>query len=308
MPRQAIAVSGKLLKLGRRRRKSLFAAFRYSVLTIWLVVVAFPLYWIVATSVKRPNEWFAWPPVWWPTDPTLTSYIRVWVSGVFNDFSPDQVDRIQTATLGPWEALINTFIIAFSASTLATLFAAVIAYGASRHRILTDAQLLATLLLRLIPPFVIAGPLLIYFSVIGLEDTRTGLILLYMLTTIPYALLVLKSFVDEIPREYEQAAELLGATRWQVIWEIILPLLKPGLAATFLFLFILNWSEFFLALILTKTDISTLPMHLNNLGGSDAYGLQAALSVGATVPLIVIGLLIRKHLVRGLSFGFVRQS
>ncbi|NNE83859.1 MAG: carbohydrate ABC transporter permease [Alphaproteobacteria bacterium] len=291
--------------LTRRRRKGVFATFRYTVLTIWLVVVAFPLFWIVATSLKRPGEWIAWPPVWWSSDPTLGSYFRIWVSGVFSS-NPENAGL--TEVLGPWEALINTFIIAFTASTLATLFAAVIAYGASRYRILTDTQLMATLVLRLIPPFVIAGPLVLYFGFIGLEDTRTGLTLLYMLTTIPYALLVLKSFVDEIPLDYEQAAEILGASRWQVIWEIILPLLKPGLAVTFLFLFILNWSEFFLALILSKTDVSTLPMHLNRLGGSSAYGLQAALAVGATIPLIIIGLLIRKHLVRGLSFGFVRSG
>ncbi len=288
----------------RTRRRRLFAAFRYTVLTIWLAVVIFPLFWIVATSLKRPGEWISWPPVWWPPEPTLFNYVRVWVDGIL--FGP--ADRNLTEVLGPWEALLNTFIIAFTASTLATLFAAVIAYGASRYRILTDTQLMATLVLRLIPPFVIAGPLVLYFGTIGLEDTRTGLILLYMLTTLPYALLVLKSFVDDIPLEYEQAAELLGASRWQIIREVILPLLKPGLAVTFLFLFILNWSEFFLALILSKTDVSTLPMHLNRLGGSSAYGPQAALSVGATLPLIVIGLLIRKHLVRGLSFGFVRRA
>ncbi len=291
--------------LTRRRRNSLFAAFRYTVLTLWLAVVAFPLFWIVATSVKRPSDWFAWPPVWWPPEPTLFNYIRVWVDGTIF-LGPD--DRNLTEMLSPWDALLNTFVIAFTASSLATLFAAVLAYGVSRHQILTETQLLMTLVLRLIPPFVIAGPLLLYFSAIGLEDSRTGLILLYMLTTLPYALLVLKSFVDDIPVEYEQAAEVLGASRWQVIWEVILPLLKPGLAVTFLFLFILNWSEFFLALILSKTDVSTLPLHLNRLGGTNAYGIQAALSVGATVPLIVIGLLIRKHLVRGLSFGFVRRS
>ena len=291
--------------LTRGRRRGVFAAFRYSILTIWLAVVVFPLFWIVATSFKRPSEWIAWPPVWWPSDPTLGNYIRIWVAGVFSA-NPASLDL--PGLLGPWEALINTFIIAFTASSLATLFAAVVAYGASRYRILTDGQLLATLVLRLVPPFVIAGPLVVYYSVIGLEDTRIGLILLYMLTTIPYALLVLKSFVDDIPLEYEQAAEVLGASRRQVIWEIILPLLKPGLAVTFLFLFILNWSEFFLAFILSKTDVSTLPMHLNRLGGTSAYGMQAALAVGATLPLIVIGLLIRKHLVRGLSFGFVRRG
>jgi multiple sugar transport system permease protein len=295
--------AGFLWSRGRRRR--LFAAFRYTVLSIWLAVVAFPIYWMVATSFKRQSEWFAWPPVWWPPDPTLLNYIRVWVNGTL----VGPADRNLAEVLGPWDALTNTFIIAFTASSLATVFAAVVAYGVSRHRILTETQLLMTLLLRLIPPFVIAGPLLLYFSTVGLEDTRTGLILLYMLTTLPYALLVLKSFVDEIPLEYEQAAEILGARRWQVIWEVILPLLKPGLAVTFLFLFILNWSEFFLALILSKTDVSTLPMHLNRFAGQGGgHGIQAALSVGATLPLIVIGLLIRKHLVRGLSFGFVRKA
>lgn len=290
---------------GRRRRKRLFAAFRYGVLSVWLAVVVLPLFWMVATSVKRPGDWFAWPPVWWPADPTLINYIRVWVDGIFVGPS----DTSQTSVLGPWDALINTFVIAFTASSLATLFAAVLAYGVSRHRILSETQLLMTLVLRLIPPFVIAGPLLLYFSTIGLDDTRIGLVLLYMLTTLPYALLVLKSFVDDIPIEYEQAAEILGASRWRVIWEIILPLLKPGLAVTFLFLFILNWSEFFLALILSKTEVSTLPMHLNRFAGQGGgHGIQAALSVGATLPLIVIGLLIRKHLVRGLSFGFVRRA
>jgi multiple sugar transport system permease protein len=298
-------VSAGYFGLGRGRRRRLFAAFRYTVLSIWLAVVAFPIYWMVATSFKRQSEWFAWPPVWWPPDPTLLNYIRVWVNGTL----VGPADRNLAEVLGPWDALTNTFIIAFTASSLATVFAAVVAYGVSRHRILTETQLLMTLLLRLIPPFVIAGPLLLYFSTVGLEDTRTGLILLYMLTTLPYALLVLKSFVDEIPLEYEQAAEIMGARRWQVIWEVILPLLKPGLAVTFLFLFILNWSEFFLALILSKTDVSTLPMHLNQFAGQGGgHGIQAALSVGATLPLIVIGLLIRKHLVRGLSFGFVRKA
>ncbi len=288
----------------RRRKRRVFAAFRYTVLSIWLMVVAFPIYWMVATSFKRPSEWFAWPPVWWPPEPTLFNYMRAWVDGILVG-SPD---TNLTEVLGPWDALINTFIIAFTASSLATLFAAVLAYGVSRHRILTDTQMLMTLLLRLVPPFVIAGPLLLWFSVVKLEDSRTGLILLYMLTTMPYALLVLKSFIDDIPIEYEQAAEVLGARRWQVVWEVILPLLKPGLAVTFLFLFILNWSEFFLALILSKTDVSTLPMHLNRFAGQGGgHGIQAALSVGATLPLILIGLLIRKHLVRGLSFGFVRR-
>ena len=284
----------------RASRKFTFSALRYTILTVWLFVVMFPIYWIVATSFKQSSEWIAWPPVWWSSDPTFSSYIYVWVSGIFNR-------SYGTEVLGPWDSFFNSFVIAFSASVIATFLGAVIGYGASRYQILTDKQLLATLILRLIPPFVIAGPLLLWFSAIGLEDTKFGLILLYVITTIPFALLVLKSFVDDIPRDYEQAAECLGAKRYQVIIEVVIPLLRPGIAVTFLFLFILNWSEFFLALILSKSNISTLPMYLNRYGGGGAYGFQAALSIGATLPLVIIGMLIRKHLVRGLSFGFVRK-
>jgi multiple sugar transport system permease protein len=290
--------------LTRRRRRAAFGVFRHVALGAWLAVVAFPLFWIVATSFKRPGDVNAWPPVYWPADPTLFNYVQVWVNGFATGIgTPGLADVI-----GPWEALVNTFIIALTASTVATLFGTVVAWGASRHRILDDRHLLYFLMLRMVPPFVIAAPIFLWFSAIGLVDTHLGLILLYTLITLPYAMLVMKSFIDELPRDCENAARLLGAGHWQVLVEIVLPQLRPGLAATFLFIFILNWSEYFLALILSQTDVSTLPVHLNRFAGNaGGNGYQAALSVGATLPLIVIGLAIRKQLVRGLSFGFVRN-
>ena len=285
-----------------RRKRRVFNVARHAVLCVWLVIVVFPLYWIVLTSFKGPAEWNVWPPTYWPENLTLFNYVQVWV----NDLATGTASAGLAGVIGPREALINTFMIALVASTVATVLGTIIAYGASRYRILTDTQLLYFLMLRMVPPFVIAGPILLWFSAIGLEDSVFGLFLLYSLTTLPYAMLVMKSFIDEIPRDVEYAAEMLGARRWQVIWEIIFPILRPGLAATFMFIFILNWSEYFLALILSKTDVTTLPVHLNRwAGNSGANGFQAALSVGSTLPLIVIGLMIRKHLVRGLSFGFV---
>tara|TARA_R110002110_G_scaffold395138_2_gene609638 strand:- start:132164 stop:132988 length:825 start_codon:yes stop_codon:yes gene_type:complete len=271
----------------------------------WLAIVVFPLFWIVATSFKPPQDWNARPAVWWPSEPTLFNYVQVWV----NDFATGiGIPGGGAEVIGPWGALINTFTIALISSTVATVFGTVVAYGASRYKILTDSQLLYFLMLRMIPPFVVAAPVFLWFSALGIEDTIIGLVMLYTLITVPYAMLVMKSFVDDLPREIEYAAEVLGASRWRIIWEIVFPLLRPGLAATFLFLFILNWSEYFFALILSKTDVSTLPVHLNRWAGSGGgNGFQAALSVGATLPLVVIGLLIRKHLVRGLSFGFVRR-
>ena len=119
-----------------------------------------------------------------------------------------------------------------------------------------------------------------------------------------------KSFIDEIPMEIEQAAEILGATKWRTIWEVVLPLARSGLVATFLFILILTWSEYLLALLLSKTEVVTLPVELSKYEGSTegrVYGRQAALSVGITIPLIIIGIFIRKHLARGFSFGMVRR-
>ena len=114
----------------------------------------------------------------------------------------------------------------------------------------------------------------------------------------------------EVPREVEQAAEILGASRWRTVFEIVLPLIRSGLVATFLFILILTWSEYLLALIITKTQVSTLPIELSKYQGSTegrVYGRQAALAVGITIPLMIVGLIIRKHLARGFSFGMVRR-
>jgi len=185
-----------------------------------------------------------------------------------------------------------------------------IAYGVSRYRILSEVRMFQLLMLRMIPPIVVVAPLSLYYTAVGLIDTRFGLILVYFLTTLPYAVWMTKSFIDEVPLEVEQAAEILGASRWRTVFEIVLPLIRSGLVATFLFILILTWSEYLLALIITKTQVTTLPIELSKYQGSTegrVYGRQAALAVGITVPLMIVGLIIRKHLARGFSFGMVRR-
>ena len=145
-------------------------------------------------------------------------------------------------------------------------------------------------MLRMVPPIVLIAPISLWYRQIGLLDTITGLVLLYFLTSLPYAVWMAKSFIDEVPREMEQAAEILGASRWRTIWEIVLPLVRSGLVATFLFILILTWSEYLLALLLSKSEVLTLPVELSKYQGSTegrVYGRQAALSVGITIPLIL---------------------
>jgi multiple sugar transport system permease protein len=289
----------------KSQKNRISAIVRYSILTVWALIVAFPLYWMVSTSFKPSEQWFAWPTVYIPHPWTIANYLDVWT------------DRQEVATNAyiisaqrPWIAFGNSLMIALSATTLSVLYGAVIAYGVSRYKVLSEVRMFQLLMLRMIPPIVVVAPLSLYYSALGLLDTATGLILIYFLTTLPYSVWMLKSFIDEVPREVEQAAEILGAPRWRTLFEIVLPLVRSGIVATFLFILILTWSEYLLALLLAKTNVVTLPIELSKYQGTTegrVYGRQAALSVGITIPLIIIGLIIRKHLARGFSFGMIRR-
>jgi multiple sugar transport system permease protein len=291
--------------MNRRQKQIMWTGFQYTTLTFWLLIVAFPIFWMVGTSFKPDHEWFAWPPVWWSETPTWNNYLNVW-TGKEEYANTQYIQSMQK----PWIALRNTTVIAFISTSFAVLFGAVIAYGVSRYKILSEARMFQLLMLRMVPPIVVVAPLSLYYSALHLLDTMTGLIIVYFLTTLPYAVWMTKSFIDEVPREVEQAAEVLGAGRWRTIWEVVLPLVRSGLVATFLFILILTWSEYLLALILSKTQVVTLPVELSKYEGSTegrVYGRQAALAVGITIPLIIVGIIIRRHLARGFSFGMVRR-
>ncbi len=293
------------MAMTKSRRRRISAIVRYTVLTVWALMAFFPIYWIVSTSFKIDTQWFAWPPYYFPDPPTLSNYMNVW-------FGAEEYTQTQysISSQKPLVSLWNSTVIATSSTFLSVFFGSIIAYGVSRYRILSEVRMFQLLMLRMIPPIVIVAPLSLYYSAAGLLDTRFGLIMVYFLTTLPYAVWMTKSFIDEVPREVEQAAEILGASRWRTVFEIVLPLIRSGLVATFLFILILTWSEYLLALILTKTQVTTLPVELSKYQGSTegrVYGRQAALAVGITVPLMIVGLIIRKHLARGFSFGMVRR-
>jgi len=293
------------MAMTKTQRRRIATVVRYGVLSLWALVAFFPIYWMVSTSFKPDNQWFSWPPVYFPSPPTLANYRNVWLG-------TEQYDVTQYAISSqkPLISMWNSTVIATTSTFLSVLFGSILAYGVSRYRILSEARMFQLLMLRMIPPIVVVAPLSLYYSALGLLDSRTGLILIYFLTTLPYAVWMTKSFIDEVPREIEQAAEILGASRWRTVFEIVLPLIRSGLVATFLFILILTWSEYLLALIITKTQVTTLPIELSKYQGTTegrVYGRQAALAVGITVPLMIVGLIIRKHLARGFSFGMVRR-
>jgi len=291
--------------MNRRARRRLYGVGRYVLLCLWLVVVIFPLFWSVMTSFKPPYQWFTWPPTWIPDPFTLNNYRVAWF-GELLDTRYIASANVQTV----FPALVNSVFIAGTSTMLSVVLGMLLAYGVSRYGILSERTLFRLLMLRMIPPIVVAVPVVLYYSTIGLLDSYPGLIIIYVVTTLPYSVWMIKSFIDEIPIEIEQAAELLGASRARTIGDIVFPLVRSGVVATFLFILILTWSEYLMALTLSSTNISTLPVALSKYEGSTEgrlYGWQQALAVGVTVPLIVIGWAIHRHLVRGFSFGMLRR-
>lgn len=164
--------------------------------------------------------------------------------------------------------------------------------------------------LRMFPPIAIIIPVMIMWSALRLVDTWYGLVIIYGVVTFPFVVWLMKSFFDEVPAELDEAAIVDGASYWGAFFKVVLPLAKGGLAATALFVFILNWSDFLVALLLTNRDWVTIPVFLNKLVSAETgqqYGPKAALGLIAAIPPVIFGILIQRYLVRGLTFGAIKK-
>ena len=303
---------------GRRRDRR--PIYRHAVLIAWTMIIMFPIYWMLQTSFKDAGEWVTWPPHWIPHDPTLRNYEQIFT------FDVQQAGVARDASEQPfsiWGSLFDSILICTISSLIALFMGTFLAYAISRFNVGGGKFRHMVLMVRMIPPIVIAIPLLMYYAVlipfsteavfgvrISLFDTRTGMSMLYVTITLPFVIWMMLSFIDEVPYTLEHAARIMGAGRIYTLRKVVLPLVASGMVVTFLFVFILNWAEFLLALTLTHPDVSTLPVLLNKFQSASEgrlYGPQAAIGTVITIPVVVLGILIQKHLVKGFSFGMMRR-
>ena len=303
---------------GRLRRRR--AALRHAVLIGWGAIIMFPIFWMIQTSFKDSGEWVTWPPNWLPHDPTLKNYEQIFT------FDVQQAGVAREATEQPfniWGSLVDSLLICTISSLIALFMGTFLAYAISRFNVGGSTFRHMVLMVRMIPPIVIAIPLLMYYAImvpfatetllgtrISLFDTRTGVSMLYTTVTLPFVIWMMLSFIDEVPYTLEHAARLMGAGRIYTLRKVVLPLVASGMVVTFLFVFILSWGEFLLALTLTHPDVSTLPVLLNKFQSASEgrlYGPQAAIGTVITIPVVIMGILIQKHLVKGFSFGMMRR-
>jgi multiple sugar transport system permease protein len=304
-------------RLFRERRNRII---RHVILLGWTGFIAFPIFWMVSTSFKDSGEWVTWPPHWLPHAPTLHNYAQIFA---FAKIDPSLSRQATEQAFTIWKALADAILICTTAALLALLLGTFLAYSISRFNVGGKYFRHTILTIRMIPPIVVAISILIYFAVlipfatasvlgvrVSLFDTYVGLILIYTVTTLPFVIWMMLTFIDEVPYTLEHAARLMGAGRMTVIWRVVLPLVASGMVVTFLFVFILNWAEFLLALTLTHPDVTTLTVLLNKFQSASEgrlYGPQAAIGTMITIPVVILGILIQKHLVKGFSFGTIRR-
>jgi multiple sugar transport system permease protein len=252
--------------------------------------VVLPLYWVVITSIKPSDDYLATPPVFFPAHPTLLHY---------------------TAALFAYRGLtglLNSVIVASAATVCSVLLGTCMGYSFVRFN--TGGGHLAFWVLsqRFLPPVAIVLPIFLLYRNFGLYDTRAGLVLVYTVFTLPLSSWLMYTYFRHVPHELEDAALVDGASRWQAFWRVAVPLAAPGIAAAAVFAFIAVWTEFFFALILTSRYAFTLPTVFRSFTGFQGaqYGESSALAVTSLVPSIVLGMLVQRHLVRGLTMGSVQ--
>lgn len=274
----------------------------FVIATLIVLIGLLPVVWLVSLSFKPPGEWQLSNLI--PERPILENYVLLFRPG-------DPVGAIgeMTRAADPVNrSFINSLIIVPAATLISVGVGFLAAYGVSRFRVGGDFFPFSVLATRMFPPIAFAVPLLVYFRVLGLIDSHLGLILMYIAFTLAFSMWLLKGFIDGVPIHVEEAAILDGATRWRVLFTITMPLVRGGLAATALFVFIIIWTEFLFALIFTSREAITVPVQLSQYVGAVGrfYGPQAALGLIASLPVLIAGYAIQRYLVRAFTFGLVR--
>ena len=312
-------MSGYSITEPSRRQKWLAA-----VLVIgYALITLMPLIWITATGFKSSSDAIAYPPKVL-FEPTLEGYVNLFTSQTrqtqeFMDANPpttwyEEIVREKGMVIaGPsrfGERFLNSVIIGFGSTFFSVFLGTLAAYAFSRYRIpLKDDLLFFILSTRMMPPIAVAIPIFLMFRTIGLSDTHAGMILLYTAVNLSLSVWLLKGFMDEIPLEYEEAALIDGYTRFQAFYKVVLPQAATGIAATAIFCLIFAWNEYAFAVLLTSGTAQTAPPFIPTIIGNAGQDWPAV-AAGATiflVPVMVFTILLRKHLLRGITFGAVRK-
>jgi multiple sugar transport system permease protein len=290
----------------------------------YAVVSVLPIVWIGMTAFKSQSDAIAYPPKVFFT-PTLEGFVDLFTvqthqphefiaklpppASWYEKLARDH-DNVIAGPSRVVERFVNSIIIGFGSTILATFLGTLAAYGFSRFKVpLADDLMFFILSTRMMPPIAVAVPIYMMYRYLNLYDTRIGIILLYTAVNISLAVWLLKGFIDEIPHEYEEAALIDGYTRLQAFRKVVLPQAATGIAATAIFCLIFSWNEYAFNLLLTNAQAQTMPPFIPFIIGEGGQNWPAV-AAGTTLflaPIFIFTIALRKHLLRGITFGAVRK-
>ncbi len=275
----------------------------------WMVVgiFFFPIYFWTSVAFRSAKDIFNWPPKIFEFTPNLRNFEEVF--GITLGVGP-QVVTPGGGNFYMAPRLLDSIIVAFFSTLLAMTVATLAAYCLSRMNFRGRHGFVNWVLsTRMMPPVAVAIPMFFIFKQFSLLDTFTGIILIHALMNLPLAVLLMKSFFDDIPQEIDESALIDGASRWTIFRRIVLPMAKGGIAASAVLCFIFSWTEFLFVLTLTQTNLKTVPVVSSTFVTSigTAWGNMAALGAAAIIPAFIVILLVQRHLVRGLTMGSLKQ-
>ncbi|BCG95010.1 carbohydrate ABC transporter permease [Mesorhizobium sp. 131-2-1] len=281
--------------------------FIYGALVFWSFICLFPIYWTITTSFKSAVD---------VTQGHLIPFVDFqpdWKGWRSLGLSPDSIFQTSTVRDEFFKRFMNSIIASVGASSLAIIIGSLAAYGLTRYRYhfawFKNEDISFFFLSQLIlPPVVLALPFLVLYREVGLLDTRIGLILLYTLMVLPIVIWIMRDQFNSIPVELEEAALVDGLSIWGAFFRIVMPIALPGMVAAFILAMVLCWNEYFFAALLTSTDAKTIPVMVASQTGSQGinWWSMAALATAAITPLAVIGILLERYLIMGMTAGAVK--
>jgi multiple sugar transport system permease protein len=274
---------------------------KYILVLVLALAFFFPVYWVFTMAFKPYVEWTAAAGkiYWYPNNPTLDNFRTIFSKQL-------NMNAMSETAVRP---IINSLVVSVVGTIIAMIAGVLAAYGISRFKV-GGSLPFSLLQLRMFPPIAIIIPIMIMWAFLHMIDKWYGLVIIYGVVTLPFATWLMKTFFDDIPNELNEAAVVDGCSNMGAFFKVVLPLARGGIASTGLFVFILNWSDFLIALVLTDRRWTTIPVHISKLQSAlvgQLYGPKAALGVIAAVPPVVLGILIQKYLVRGLTFGAIKK-
>lgn len=270
-------------------RRLAWRGVQSALLLLVLFLILFPIVWMALTAFKRPVDLFGLTFLFIPT-----------------------FDNFRTIFAHPWNigaALWNSFVVAGLTVLIAIPASTLAAYSFSRFEMPFKGGLFFMILAtQFIPAVVVVLPFYLLFRDLGLLDTHLALVIVNLAIVTPFAVWMLKGFLDAVPTESEEAALVDGATRLRVILDIVVPMIWPGVMVTTVFCFVLTWNEFLFALILTREDAVTLPVGITRFRTErgDLWELIAAAGILISIPMFLLSSVIQRHFVRGMTGGAVK--